>query len=59
MSLDRMGGNKSTGAGQLSVTFRDLLVDGTNLDPARFIDSLEEIEYYEYAHEVAREEDGE
>jgi len=50
-SLDRIGGNKSTGAGQIACTITDLAVNGQTLDSNDLLNKLEEIWYYQIARE--------
>ncbi len=45
-SINRMGGQKSTGAGQVQVEITGLLIDGQVAEAGSFLKNLPEIEYY-------------
>ncbi|MBU0496246.1 MAG: hypothetical protein KKA73_07095 [Chloroflexi bacterium] len=50
-SLDRIGGNKSAGAGQITCEIAELLVNEQPLEPDNLLNQLEEIEYYQLMRE--------
>ncbi len=45
LSLDRLGGNKSTGAGKCRVEITNLKLNGQQHNPAQLIEHLDELEY--------------
>lgn len=45
-SIDRMGGQKSTGAGQVQIELTRLLIDGQWVQVKSFLENFSEIEYY-------------
>ncbi len=45
-SIDRMGGQKSTGAGQVQIEIPQLLIEGQRVKIRSFLENLPEIEYY-------------
>lgn len=51
LALDRIGGNKSTGAGKCRVKITNLKLNGQLSDPAQLMESLGELEYADYAWE--------
>jgi len=53
MSLDRLGGNKSTGLGRVDCTITDMKVDLTFMDPSICIQELSDMELFELAQEEA------
>jgi CRISPR/Cas system CSM-associated protein Csm3 (group 7 of RAMP superfamily) len=52
-SLDRLGGSKSGGAGQIACQLTDCKVDGHVVLPNDLIERLDELEYYQLAREEA------
>ncbi len=52
-TLDRIGGNKSTGAGQIECTVTQLAVGDQDVDSDVLLDQLENLEYYELESEEA------
>lgn len=54
LALDRLGGSKSTGAGQLSCRLTgDILLNGEERAPAALLEDLVDLEWYDYYHEEA------
>jgi len=53
MSLDRIGGGKSTGLGRVCCTITELKVDHTPIDPAICVQELGDMEIFELAQEEA------
>lgn len=52
-SLDRLGGSKSSGAGQVECQLTNCEVDGKNTSPDGLIERLDELEYYQLVREEA------
>jgi CRISPR/Cas system CSM-associated protein Csm3 (group 7 of RAMP superfamily) len=51
LCLDRLGGNKSAGAGRVDVQVSRLLVDGTERTVEHYLDGVTQLEYYDLAEE--------
>lgn len=51
-SLDRIGGNKSVGAGQVECTITRLLVNDQDIAPDKLLNTLDSLEYYQIALEM-------
>ncbi len=54
-SLDRLGGSRSSGAGQVKCQLIDCKVDGQGIAPNGLIEQLDELEYYQLVREEAAE----
>lgn len=52
LDLDRIGGNKSTGAGHFEIEMTMVTVDGQSLKPHALLNKLDELEYYEIVRGV-------